>query len=100
MPDEMGLDITLTVSGYLASPRRITVNLPHFLIDQLTQIRKDTRSTSIRNIHTSTIANARLGLISRNIMTSDLARRFGVQTVNYFAGTHALKSMIYNKETT
>ena len=34
----------------------------------------------------STIASARLSLISRNVMTSDVARRFTAQTVNYFAG--------------
>ena len=33
-----------------------------------------------------TITNARLNLLVRTIMTSDIARKFAAQTVNYFAG--------------
>ena len=36
--------------------------------------------------YVSTIASARLDLISHNIMSSELAPRFAAQTVNYFAG--------------
>jgi len=38
----------------------------------------------------STIATARLSLISHNIMTSDVTRRFAAETVNYFAGESRL----------
>ena len=67
--------------------RLSTISGPHFVMRGLTAC-----AANQREVEEFNIAHARLCLLSRTIMTSDISRRFPAPTVNYFAGSSNLKS--------